>query len=231
MSGRDVAGSAELSRLQRAVYGPDADAGHDAMLAQERLLELQNPASPPGGVEGGAQNVLPAGGRARATGSRVLAVLAGEGDLAPAERVVWAAFGALAVALLTVGGFFLGALSAPHADRVLIPVIEADSGRLGNEDVTDVRGYTADDGMQIGAGTVDYGGEAHRCLYIGGPRADLRSEILSSFCSPQSSYGAVWLVIGDLGTGSSLFGMDAQDQITVIEAGANLEVWLRGDRP
>lgn len=230
MSGRNAAGGEELSQLQRAVYGPDA--GADIEVAQGYLLQLQ--ASQPAAAESFR--------RAEADPARPPAVSApprrggGAGEVARAlfvsrrgsspERVLWAGLGALAVVMLTIGGFFLGALIAPHPDRVLIPVVQAEHGVVGSEDVSDYREFVADR-MKIGIGTVIFGGPGSlRCLYVGGPSSDLRSESLSGSCSPESAYGTTWEMPGDLGTGSSLFGLGVRDSVRFIERDSGLEVWL-----
>ncbi len=232
MSGLEEADLAELHRLQRAVYGPGA--GADAADAQQRLRVLQSPtreAARPH-VRGRAAGDLPStdpgpGVLPDDPGAEAVAVTR-RGSRAPSrtERVLWAGLGALAVALLTVVGFFLGALTAPHPDRVLIPVVEAASGRVAHEEVTDYREYAADR-MKIGIGTMAFDGPGLvRCLYVGGPDADLRTETLLGACAPESAFGTTWEVAGDLGTGSALFGLTVQDSVRFIERDSGLEVWL-----
>ncbi|WP_433677199.1 hypothetical protein [Microbacterium gorillae] len=232
MSGRDAADSAELSRLQRAVYGPDA--GADIEVAQGHLLQLQ--ASQPAEREplwrGEAEPPGPPAVSApprRGDGAGMVArALFASRPGSPTERLLWGGLGALAVVVLTIGGFFLGALIAPHPDRVLIPVVQADHGVVGSEDVSDYREFVAGR-FKIGIGTVTYGGPGLlRCLYVGGPSADLRSESLSGACSPASAYGTTWEMQGDLGTGSSLFGLGVRDSVRFIERDSGLEVWLSG---
>ncbi|MDR2293989.1 MAG: hypothetical protein LBE05_02120 [Microbacterium sp.] len=232
MSGLEEADRAERMRLQRAVYGPGASA--DAGIAQERLraLESSRPEETrpdaPRRAAIGLPTAEPAPGTAPAL-PRVQAVAAplrGQRTLSRAERVLWAGLGALAVAMLTVVGFFLGALTAPHPDRVLIPVVEAAEGRVAHEDVTDYREYVADR-MKIGIGTTAFDGPgAMRCLYVAGPDADLRTETLLGACAPESAFGTTWEVPGDLGTGSALFGLTVQDSVRFIERDSGLEVWL-----
>ncbi|MFK4789159.1 hypothetical protein [Microbacterium sp. ZW T5_56] len=218
MSGRDAAGSAELNRLQRAVYGPDA--GADAEDAQTRLRELQAsvPDDAPGRFDG-----LP--GPVDGMGATP-PVLAGPRSFTPMERILWAGVGALTVVALTIAGFFLGAVTAPHPDRVLIPVWEAESATVGHEEVVDYREFTADR-MKIGIGTLSAeGADAVRCLYVAGPTADLSTETLFGTCAPVSIYGTTWEVAGDLNTSSSLFGLGRQDSIRFIERDFGLDVWL-----
>lgn len=219
MGGRHEAGSAELNRLQRAVYGPDA--GRDVEAAHGRLRELQTLAPDDARP---APNDSPVARDADV--GAMSPVTAGPRGFTAVERILWAGVGALVVVVLTIAGFFLGALTSPHPDRMLIPVVEADSGRLANESVTEYREFVADR-MKIGIGTLTgEGAEWFRCLYVGGAHADLRSEILSGTCAPTSTYGTTWQLSGDLGTGSSLFGLGLRDSVRFIERDGGLEVWL-----
>ena len=232
MSGLEEADRAERMRLQRAVYGPGVSA--DVGIAQERLraLESSRPEDTRSWGPRGAAIDLPAAdpvpgmGPADPSAEAVAPPLRGPRTLSRAERVLWAGLGALAVAMLTVVGFFLGALTAPHPDRVLIPVVEAAEGRVAHEDVTDYREYVADR-MKIGIGTMAFDGPGSvRCLYVAGPAADLRTETLLGACAPESAFGTTWEVAGDLGTGSALFGLTAQDSVRFIERDSGLQVWL-----